>query len=115
MVTIALDTYLDSAAAQFNLAKLILRHQGSKTASGVGEATLEAKALLRRVLRDNKDHASASLCLARLLVEEGGTPGVVVVVQTFCFASSSPLLETLRCIKQSKCGLNFLLYLLHFL
>lgn len=82
---------LDSAAAQFNLAKLILRHQrtkGRKTTSsctgngtssvsgGTSEATLEAKALLHQVLRDNKDHAAASLCLARLLAEEGGTPGV---------------------------------------
>lgn len=86
MVTLAFNISLDSAAAQFNLAKLILRHRGCKTTSSVGEATVEAKALLRRVLRGNKDHTAASLCLARLLVEEGGTPGVVVVVQTFCFA-----------------------------
>lgn len=32
----------------------------------------EAKGLLRRVLRDNKYHPGANICLARVLAEEGG-------------------------------------------
>ncbi|CAM9715302.1 unnamed protein product [Ascophyllum nodosum] len=63
--------------AQFNLAKLLLSRERKKQAAGTpnsvgSEEIREAKALLRRVLRAEKGHSGATLCLARLLAEEEG-------------------------------------------
>lgn len=77
----ALIIYVPSSTtAQFNLGKLLLHQDrpaqqgGLPKMSRVERATdvREAKGLLLRVLREKKGHPGANLCLARILVQEGG-------------------------------------------
>ncbi|CAN0115383.1 unnamed protein product, partial [Ectocarpus fasciculatus] len=70
----------DCTTAQFNLGKLLLQRRRAEPASDesvgirgkdAGGDVREAKALLRKVIRDNEEHSGARLCLAQTLAEEG--------------------------------------------
>lgn len=70
-----------SAAAQYNLGKVLFHRHQTQPGGGVnvkgdtgqgGQDLREAKGLLRQVLRHNGEHSGANLCLARILAEEEG-------------------------------------------